>query len=240
MRRISRQVLIGALTVIFLSSACGRLSFASPTPVWTLPPGGLPVFPTTTLPAPSTETLTALTLTPQIPITGENVVSLQCQFCVDTEAHAVLIFPEFVKFDVKNETPVSCLTAAVAGGKRILICHGTQSSTFNLDICTDRSNCLQFPIALQPCPLVQAGATPLATGTPFYLTPINTLKPPKTKESTPVAGTAVPTGTPVPGGVPATSTPTASTPAPTSPTEPPPAASPTSSYTSNSLFSMGQ
>jgi hypothetical protein len=228
MRRLSRQILIGALTVIFLSSACGRLSFASPTPVWTLPPGGLPVFPTTTLPAPVAVTGSAITA--EIPITGENVVSLQCQFCVNTEAHAVLIFPESVKFDVSNETPVSCLTAAAIGGKRILICHGTQSSTFNLNICTDKSNCLQFPVALQPCPLLQAGATPLATGTPFYLTPINTLKAPtKDRGPTATAGTPIPASTPTPRGIPATATPAANT-----PTSPPPASTATTAPQSTS------
>jgi hypothetical protein len=221
MSRISRQFLIGALTVIFLSSACGRLTLASPTPVWTVPPSGQPVFPTATIIPPVTTTATLAT-TPQIPITGENVVSLQCEFCVDAESHAMLTFPDFAYFDVSSDTPVSCLTADVTGGKRILICHGTQSTTFNLNICSDPTNCLQFPVALQPCPLLQAGATPLVTGTPFtpvYLTPITTLKPTGKKSPTPTAGTAIPTdtaGTPTPDSVPATSTPPVDP--PTSPT----------------------
>ena len=90
MSRISRQVLIGALTLIFLTSACGRLTLASPTPVWTVPPTGQLVLPTVTLEAP---TATSIPGTPLIPVTGENFVSLQCEFCVDAETHAVLILP---------------------------------------------------------------------------------------------------------------------------------------------------
>jgi hypothetical protein len=209
MNKISRRILIGALTVIILNSACGRLVFASPTPVWTVPPAGQPVFATATIPVSATATATSLT--PQIPITGENVVSLQCEFCVEAETHAVLIFPDFAYFDVSSDIPVSCLTADVTGGSRILICHGTQSTTFNLNICSDPSNCLQFPVALQPCPLLQTGAPPLATGTAFYLTPVTTLKAP-TKKSRQPTDTAVAAGTPTPGKVPATSTSIVNTP----------------------------
>lgn len=218
MKRMSRPVLIGALLLIFLTSACGRLTFASPTPVWTIPPAGQPILSTATLLPPSPAVSTGTAGTPLIPITGENVVSQQCQFCVDNETHAVLIFPDFAYFDVSTETPVSCLTAAVTGGKRILICHGPQSTTFNLNVCSDPSNCLQFPVALQPCPLLEAGVTPVPTGTAFYLTPVNTLKAPtKTKERTPSAGTAVPSATQSPGGNPATSTPASNTDTPGAP-----------------------
>ena len=195
MSRISRQVLMGALTLIFLTSACGRLTLASPTPVWTVPPTGQPVLPTVTLEAP---TATSIPGTPLIPVTGENFVSLQCEFCVDAETHAVLILPDIAYFDVGSASSVSCLTADVTAGKRILICHGPQSTSFNLNVCSDPSNCLQFPVYLQPCPLLQAGATSLATNTPFaplFLTPVSTSKEP-TKKSTQPAGTA--TGTPVP------------------------------------------
>lgn len=207
MNRISRQIMICALVLIFSMSACGRLTLVSPTPVWTVPPAGQPILPTATIVAATPATSTSMAVTPLIPITGENVVSMQCQFCVDNEAHAILIFPDFAYFDVSSVMPVSCFTADVTGGRRILICHGTQSTTFDLNICSDPENCLQFPVALQECPLLQADATPLATGTPFFLTPINTLKAPKkTKERTPPADTAVPSSTPSPGEV-STSTP---------------------------------
>jgi hypothetical protein len=177
------------------------------------------MIPTATLLIPTPTASTSITVTPLIPITGENVVSQQCQFCVDNEVHAVLIFPDFAYFDVSTETPVSCLTAAVTGGKRILICHGPQLTTFNLNVCSDPTNCLEFPVVLQPCPLLEAGATPAASGTPYYLVPANTLKAP-TRERTPAA-TAAPSSTVTPGGVPATSTPAGNTPTSAVPTLPP-------------------
>ena len=215
MNGISRRTLTGALIVIVMCSACGRLTLASPTPVWTVPPVEVPVSPTAVTLV--SATLTGTSVTPQIPITGENAVYLQCQFCVETETHAVLIFPDYASFDVSSDTliPVSCLTADVRDGRRILICHGTQSTTFYLNICSDSSNCSRFSVNLQPCPLLQPNSTPMVTGTPFNLTPITTFKAP-TKKSRQPADTAVPSGTPTPKGVPATSTPGAITPLPTS------------------------
>ena len=221
MSRISRQTLTGALILLCLTSACGRLTLASPTPVWTVPPSGGSLLATATITAPIPTATTSIPVTPLIPITGENVVSLQCQFCVDAETYAILSFPDFAYFDVSSDTPVSCFTADVTGGSRILICHGAQSATFNLNICSDPSNCLQFPVALQTCSLLQDGATPLTTGTPFYLTPINTLQAPTgTRKPAPT-----PSSTPGPGGGPATSTPATAT---------------SPSYSSGFLAEMGQ
>jgi hypothetical protein len=105
-----------------------------------------------------------------IPITGENVVLMQCQFCVADETHAVVIFPDTAYFDVEQSSPVTCLTADVVNGRRIIICRGPQSTSFNLSICSDPSNCLQFPVVLQPCALLQ-NSSPLAP--PVILTPLN-------------------------------------------------------------------
>ena len=211
MSRISRPLLVGALAVIFLSSACGAFSGVSPTPVWSPTPRGQPPLPAST--ASPAATPTSLSMTPLIPITGENVVSMQCQFCIDDQAHAILIFPDFAYFDVNSSAPVSCLSASVEDGTRILICRGTGSTSFTLNICSDSSNCLQFPVTLQPCPFSGAGASPV-TSTPFapvFLTPVNTLKAP-IKRPTQSANTALPS--PTSGGVPATPTP----PAPNTPT----------------------
>ncbi len=205
MRRISRQVLIGALAVMLLNSACGKLTISSPTPVWTLTPAGQPAFPTLTLAAPAAPT--GNSLTPQIPITGENAAYLQCEFCVDAVTHAVLIIPDSVSFNVNSDTPVSCLTADVTGGRRILICHGTPSTTFYLNMCTDPSNCLLFSVELQPCALLQGSATPVTTGTPRDLTPAITFTAQPPKKTRQPSNTDVPPGTPTPGGVSATSTP---------------------------------
>lgn len=201
MHRISRHILIGALTLIFLGTGCGVIARPNPTPVWTVPPGGAPVLPTTTIGIPATPTGTSVT--PGIPITGENFVSMQCQFCVADETHAMLVFPVFASFDVSSTSPVTCLTADMVNDQRIVICRGAQSSTFNLKICSDPNTCLEYPVALQPCPLLQAGPTPTPFATVF-LTPINTLEPP-TANATGPANTAVPSNTPT--GVPATATP---------------------------------
>jgi hypothetical protein len=201
MSKISRRILVCALTMIFLNSACGTLDGASPTPVGTILSEGSGQSPTATLSGPVSVTATGISITPLIPITGENVVSMQCQFCVDGETHAVLVFPDFAYFDVIASSPVSCLTADVVNGRRILICRGAEQTSFNLNICSDSSNCLQFPVALQACPLLQAG-TPLVTFTPFapyFLTPINTLNPPDRDPtqptSTPVPSVPSPTST---------------------------------------------
>src|SRR5512138_1371143 len=98
MSRMSRQILTGVLIFSFFVTGCGAIQRANPTPVWTVPPGGTVVLATATVPAPVTATETALT--PEIPITGENVVSLQCQFCVADQTHAMLVFPDFASFDV--------------------------------------------------------------------------------------------------------------------------------------------
>ena len=160
MKKISLQVFAGILTLILLSSSCRVLSRGSPSRMNDTPQGQ------SALPAPTASGLSAAAL---IPITGENVVLMQCQFCVGEETHAVLIFPDSAYFDVDSSSPASCLTADVVNGRRILICRGPQSISFNLSICSDPSNCLQFPVALQPCDLLKNSVT---TFTPGYLAPI--------------------------------------------------------------------
>lgn len=187
MIKISRPILTGAFLVIFLSSACSLQTGAS-TPIGTILPENQ-----TQVALPLTQTIsvtaTGISITPLIPITGENVVSMQCQFCVQNETHAVLIFPEFAYFDVVSTSPVHCLTADVVNGQRILICRGVQETSFKLNICSDGTNCLQFPIALQPCALLEANtlsltATPSA---PRFLTPVNPINAPTQPARTAVA-----------------------------------------------------
>lgn len=236
MTRFSRQILLGAMTMIFLSSACGVFT---PEEI-VIPVGTILVEEQTHLPQPTSTNagLAAATdsITPIIPITGENVVSLQCQFCVEDETHAVLVFPEFAYFDVVSTTPIGCLTADVVNGQRILICRGDQQTSFLLNVCSDPTNCLQYPVALQACPLVPVTGDNLASLTPVgpvFLIPINTLRPPERDEDPPL-----PASTPIPPllstrtSVPATPTsqpPIATTAPPptTRPTDPPPTIRPT-------------
>jgi hypothetical protein len=170
---ISRQILICACIVIFLSSACGGLGRASSTQEGAIPPGD-PVHVLTPETAISGQP-TPISAFPLIPITGENVASMQCQFCVNDETHAVLTFPDYAYFDVVSSTPVRCITADVVNGRRILLCRGAQSTSFSLNICSDSTNCLQFPVVLEPCSLLPGGA-PLGAFTPsspLFLTPEN-------------------------------------------------------------------
>jgi hypothetical protein len=216
MKSISRRILIGALGLIFLNSACGALTGATPTPVGTILPDAQVVEVTSTNVVPTA-------ITPSIPITGENVVSMQCQFCVDTVPHAVLIFPEFAFFDVVTTEPVTCLTAQVVNGQRVLLCRGAELTTFTLNICSDPANCLQFPVTLETCPLIPntGQTTPV---TPFFLNPINTLEAPTSAPPGLPTGTSVPAATPTAPSITVTPSPATSTPEPpptVAPTEPP-------------------
>lgn len=199
MNKISRQMLICACMLIFLSSACGALSETARTPVGEI---------LLNEPAQSSSIDSASGTQPtgiaMIPITGENMVSIQCQFCVNDETHAVLTFPDHAYFDVVSSTPVRCITADVVNGRRILLCRGAQSTSFSLNICSDSTNCLQFPVALEPCSLLPGGA-PLGASTPsspVFLTPMNpsgnqnSNPPPPTDEPPPP--TSAPTNPPPP------------------------------------------
>ena len=219
MKRISRPLLLGALVIMFLNSACGALAQTSPTPLGTILVEDQTASPAPTFTPAISITETGTPVTPLIPITGENVVQMQCQFCVNEFAHAVFIFPEFAIFDVESSTPVTCLTAEIVNGKRVLICSGTQLTSFNLKICSDSSNCLLFPVALQGRPLTETAGTPIVTGTPLtpvFLTPINTLRAPS---RTPIPPNPVPSPTATQPGIPPTST-----------TEPPPTDPPPTTY----------
>lgn len=218
MIRMSRLSSICAIILLVLTSACNL-------------PAQSPSLPSETAPAteqatstPATVEIASATPRPAIPITGMDVVSLQCQFCVNQEAHAVLIMSNQAFFNVADpESGVTCLSAQEVNGRRILLCRGAQEASFTLNVCLDSSNCLEFPIKLQPCPLTAAG-TPTARSTyvpltPVILTPRNTLRPgpgvPPTSTTTGATATVIPP-TPLPTDT------SVSTPPPTSATEPPP------------------
>ena len=204
MDRFSRQLRIGAFVWIFLSSACGAIRGVSPTTVGEI------------LPTESAHVNAAadtnISITPLIPITGENEVLMQCQFCVNDETYAVLVLPESAYFDVVSSTPVRCITANVVNGRRILMCRGAQSISFSLNICSSSTNCLQFPVTLQPCALLQ-GSSLETSPSPYFLTPVN---PSNNQNSEPSANTAPPQ--PPSGNDSATPI----SPPPVEPTDPPP------------------
>lgn len=158
---VCRRILAVMLILAFLGSACSVLKRASPTRTSNSPLGR------TSLPTAAQAGSSDGSL---IPITGDNVVFMQCQFCAAEETHAVLIFPASAYFNVEQTSSATCLTADVVSDRRIVICRGPQETAFNLSICSDPSNCLQFPVALQPCALLQGSIT---TFPPVILTPIN-------------------------------------------------------------------
>ncbi len=158
MSKISRQVLIGALTLIFLSSGCGRLTTGVPYSRVDRYPSGTTVlahdFTWLPLPLQQARPFPQHRISPSLvkilyPCSASSVWMLNPMPCWFCRMSPTSMWARFA--------PVSCLTADVVGGKRILICHGPQSTSFNLNICSDPSNCLQFPVALQTCPLLQAG-----------------------------------------------------------------------------------
>jgi hypothetical protein len=220
MNIFSRRLLFSASMIVLLISSCN--SPAQPTSI----PSE-----TSTITIAPTITLTDITPTALIPITGMDVVSLQCQFCVNDQAHAVLLMAEQVAFNVSDPaTGVTCLTAQVLNGRRVIICRGAQNVSFNLNVCADSTNCLSFPIVLQTCPLISQTGTVVVTITPltpFLLTPIpvsSTPRPPRPTQTgivPPPATTAPPPVTTEPP--PATTEPP---PPPASSTPEPPTAEP--------------
>jgi hypothetical protein len=105
---------------------------------------------------------------------------MQCQFCVNNDTHALLIMPERASFVVLEPVVgINCLTAKVQNGQRVVLCRSANQPAFTLNVCIENANCLQFPIALQPCPgSPQTGVgTAIATfsgPTAVAVTPIST------------------------------------------------------------------
>jgi len=99
MKRISRIFLFGALTVIMLAAACAPEEGAP------IVAGALQATDTTGTAETATAvtsqaTATNTTLTPSIPVTGLEIIRLDCQYCVDNIAHAQLVIPRDAKFEV--------------------------------------------------------------------------------------------------------------------------------------------
>jgi len=178
MNVLSRGLTICALALVLISSSC-NFPVATPPPVGTVL-ATIQVTDTTLPTGPaSSETPTDL-----IPVTGGQEVTLQCQFCVNDEPHAVLLLPASASFLVAQPVVgVNCITAQVVNEERILFCRGEQQTTFTLNVCFEGSNCLQYPITLETCPLGAVAQSP----TPVVLTPANTGITPTPTIDTPVS-----------------------------------------------------
>src|SRR5215204_4343868 len=60
----------------------------------------------------SSGTVGAGSQTPGIPVTGVDIVLIECQFCVDTMAHALLVLPDTATFKVISLTTTNTSTIA--------------------------------------------------------------------------------------------------------------------------------
>lgn len=225
MTKITRLLSSGAILLLVLSTAC---NMPAPPASGTLPAAGQVTNTPLTI-----NTVVSDTPAPVIPITGMDVVSMQCQFCVNEETHAVLIMSSEAFFSVADpSTGVTCLSAKEMDGRRILLCRGAQNAAFTLNVCVDNDNCLEFPITLQPCPLVTGAGTLTAPATfvpltPVILTPRNTLNPPPGGPSsgspaTATAAIVAPATTAPPNSAPTSTSAVPPVPTTIATTEPPP------------------
>lgn len=101
--------------------------------------------------------------TPGIPVTGVDIVLVECQFCVDNMAHALLVLPDTATFEVVSSASsttgttvkTNCSTIEVNNGKQVVLCSGLEKTPLTLNVCTNASTCTNFPVQLQACPLTQ-------------------------------------------------------------------------------------
>lgn len=107
-----------------------------------------------------------ITQTPLVPVTGPQIVLIECQFCVDTMAHALLVLPDTATFEITSPaastttsstsvqaTTPTCNTVEVNNGKQVVLCSGPEMTPLTLNICTDANTCTDFPVDLLACPL---------------------------------------------------------------------------------------
>lgn len=201
MKKFSRLFVYGALMLALLTTACAEAtpttiviptepgdSTASLTPLGTEATAspvetldGTTAVETASLPAgtlvgqtPGTDT----TQTPEVPVTGAELILLECQFCIQDAAHALLVLPDTATFEtVADAAAVStpgpdtgCNTVDTYNGRQVILCRSQENTSINLNICTDGTNCTQLLVELQDCPdVIQPGPTNtggLGPGTP--------------------------------------------------------------------------
>ena len=197
MKKISRLFLLGALAVILLTAACapeeGTPTVVETLPPVDLTPspaatdGTLTAETETTSTAATLETATpaaaltetapAATDTPQVaatdttqtpstPVTSD-VILLECQFCVNNMAHALLVLSEVATFELTTTatgTDTGCNTVDTFDDRQVVLCRAEENTSLTLNICTD-GNCTELLVDLQACPVAPGTAEPGATAT---------------------------------------------------------------------------
>lgn len=146
------------------------------------------------------------TQTPSIPVTGPDILLVECQFCVDTWAHALLVLPDTATFEIVSPAPATtastnaqattpnCSTVEVNNGRQVVLCSGPEMTPITLNICTDVNTCTDFPIDLLACPLTQQPGTGAGTAVPNQTQPAGTDEAGAT--TTPTSGVVISTATP--------------------------------------------
>ena len=151
------------------------------------------------------------TLTAAIPVTGQDIVLVECQFCVDTRAHALLVLPDTATFHITSPSPSAatndtaavdseprCTTVEVNNGRQVVLCSGPEMTPLVVNICTDANTCTDFPVDLLACPLSQGGQVGPTTTNAAPDSANQTAAPPTATvvagpTSTPVIGISTPT-----------------------------------------------
>lgn len=223
MKRISRVFLFGALALVLLMAGCGGEEGTS-TPVGTLEPGDNPTsYPppletetlaTVVTEATSTATATeAATSTPAATATADttqtpagtaaplDVNVIECQFCIDTMAYALLDIPETGTFEIVEpaspDPDTVCNTVDTFQDRQIVLCRAPEGTSLTLNVCTDANTCSQVTVDLQTCPDTTATPQPgSATNTPTPGAGTSTATPEASPTAT--ADTGLPTSTPTP------------------------------------------
>lgn len=143
--------------------------------------------------------------TPGIPVTGADINLVDCQFCIDNMAHALLVLPDTATFQIVSSSTstttnatgttinTNCSTIEVNNGQQVVLCSGLEKTPLTLNICTAANTCTNFPVQLQACPATQGStAAPGTNKTQTAPQPGN-----GTVSVTPSPGVGVTTATPL-------------------------------------------
>ena len=205
MKKISRVFLFGALVLILITTACTA--------------EGIPIVVITGSPSPDntvtagTETTTRgdITLTPSIPVTGADVILLECQFCVDQVAQALLVMPETTTFEVSNATAslsttdpeMGCNTVDTFNNRQVVLCRAPEDSSITLNLCTDANTCTELLVTFQTCPdVANTLQSSNPTSMPQPVNPTNTTQPGNATSTPAPATSPTPVNTPTPAASP--------------------------------------
>ena len=228
MKKRSRVFSFGALILVLLVAGCAGQEGTS-TPIGTGLPGDEtntpPAIETDTPGTAGTETATTATLegtletptdatqqatasaadptqTPVIPVTGKvDVNVVECQFCIDTMAFALLEMPAAATLEIID--PVSpdpdtvCNVVDTFQDRQVVLCRAPEETSVTVNVCTDANTCADITVELQPCP--DKAGTPQpggATNTPTPGADTSTATPEASPTAT--ADTGLPTSTPTP------------------------------------------